>query len=145
MLVKRTIARGQEQKGSVKTRTLMTDNVAMTIDHDASLDVDLPPYFPPTRHGNWAMTPVKEHIKWMDNNFMSSSVTMITALYKVNPEPRKWVFGSIMCQADDTSEDNDLTRMLQDANVKAANAYRAQGTPAAQHTIQIMDVEQGCL
>ncbi|PBK59358.1 hypothetical protein ARMSODRAFT_1027484 [Armillaria solidipes] len=69
-------------------------------------------------------------------------VTAITAFRKVDLEPRNRVFGGMARQADSTFNNDDLTRILQDATDKAASMYHAWGTLAALRTIEIMGMEQ---
>ncbi|KAG7449917.1 heme peroxidase [Guyanagaster necrorhizus] len=106
----------------------------------------------------WHATIAKEDIKWTQNEFASlfssagkptNQVTLddfkvaaISAYSKIDPEPRKRVFGDMARQADGTFKDDDLAQILQDATDKAAGAYRARGTPAVLRTIEVMGMEQ---
>ncbi|KAF8512919.1 linoleate diol synthase [Gautieria morchelliformis] len=60
----------------------------------------------------------------------------------IGNDPSKWSFGGIEREADDSFKDADLAKILQDATLNPASAFKARGSPKVMRIIEIMGIEQ---
>ncbi|KDR77934.1 hypothetical protein GALMADRAFT_244901 [Galerina marginata CBS 339.88] len=103
----------------------------------------------------WHATVAQDDEQWINDTFNQvfngkpfdqlsvADLPVIAEVFTdVPPNPAQRTFGGLQRGPDGKFSDDDLAKVLQQATVRPASAYRARGTPAALRLVEILGIQQ---
>lgn len=93
----------------------------------------------------WAENLFNEKFSSPPNSITIDDFKKVTQGLKeqINSDVTKWTFDRLKRDGDGRFPDADLARILQDGTANPAGAFKARGTPAALHIVEVMSILQG--